>query len=54
MAGTAIGLVLGYLAGWQKPRWADMTRREKTKNILLVLACSALLIAGLAWRFLRN
>ncbi|WP_292370711.1 hypothetical protein [Methanoregula sp. UBA64] len=53
-AGTAIGLVLGYLAGWQKPHWAEMTGKEKAKNILLVLACSALLIAGLAWRFLRN
>lgn len=52
MAGTAIGLVIGYLAGWQKPRWADMARREKTANILLVLACCAICIAGLAWRFL--
>jgi len=54
MAGAAIGLVLGYLAGWQKPHWADMAGREKAKNILLVLLCSAIFIAGLAWRFLRN
>lgn len=52
MAGTAIGLVIGYLAGWQKPLWSDMTPREKVRNTLLVLACSAVCIAGLAWRFL--
>ena len=54
MAGAAVGLVIGYLASWQKPLWADMTGREKLLNILLVIACSAVFIAGLAWRFLMD
>jgi hypothetical protein len=54
MAGTATGLAIGYLAGWQRPHWPDMTRREKTKNAVLVIACSAIYIAGLTWRFLLN
>jgi len=52
MAGAATGLVIGYLAGWQKPHWSDMTVRNKAKNILLVIACSVIIIVGLAWRFL--
>jgi NhaP-type Na+/H+ or K+/H+ antiporter len=54
MAGTAIGLFIGYLAKLQKPCWVDMTGREKTLNIALVVVCSAICIAGLAWRFLLN
>jgi hypothetical protein len=54
MAGTAIGLFIGYLAKMQRPCWADMTGREKTINIALVILCSAPCIAGLAWRFLLN
>ena len=52
MAGAAIGLCIGYLLGWQKPVWGDMTRREKVLNLLLVAACSSACMAGLAWRFL--
>jgi len=54
MAGTAIGLFIGYITQQQRPCWADMTRREKTLNIALVITCSALCIAGLAWRFLLH
>lgn len=52
VAGTAIGLVIGYAAHLQRPCWSDMTTKEKAANIALVLACSAIIIAGLAWRFL--
>lgn len=54
MAGTAIGIFIGYLAKLQRPSWADMTNREKKLNIVLVIACSAICITGLAWRFLLN
>ncbi|MFA7694801.1 MAG: hypothetical protein WCX63_04625 [Methanoregula sp.] len=54
MAGTAIGLVIGYLIKKQRPLWGDMTGREKTINIALVVICSAICIAGLAWRFLLD
>jgi len=54
MAGTAIGLFIGYLVKTQRSCWADMTGREKTINIALVVLCSAICIAGLAWRFLLN
>jgi len=54
MAGTAIGLVIGYLVKTQRPLWGDMTGREKAINIALVVICSAICIAGLAWRFLLD
>jgi heme/copper-type cytochrome/quinol oxidase subunit 2 len=54
MAGTAIGLFIGYLAKMQRSRWADMTGREKAINIALVVICSVICIAALAWRFLLN
>ncbi|MGA2104666.1 hypothetical protein [Methanoregula sp.] len=54
MAGTAIGLFIGYLAKMQQSHWVDMTGCEKTLNITLILICSVICIAGLAWRFLLN
>jgi len=54
MAGTAIGLFIGYLAKTQRSCWADMTGREKAINIALVVICSAVCIAALAWHFLLN
>jgi ABC-type sugar transport system permease subunit len=54
MAGTAIGLFIGYLMKQQRSRWADMTGREKAVNIVLIVICSAICIAGLAWRFLLD
>lgn len=54
MAGAAIGLCIGYLLGWQKPLWGDMTRREKLANFLLVAACAIICMALLAWRFLLS
>ena len=54
MAGTAIGLFIGYLAKKQRSRWSDMTGREKRINITLIVICSLICIAALSWRFLLN
>jgi len=52
IAGTGIGLGIGYLAGKQKPAWAEMTRDEKLISGLLVIVCSAIVITALTWQFL--
>ncbi|MEI7857768.1 MAG: hypothetical protein WCH85_09725 [Methanomicrobiales archaeon] len=49
IAGTAIGLFIGFVAKQQKSEWSCMTRKEKTINLGLVLFFSAICIAGLAW-----
>ena len=49
LAGTAIGLFIGFAAKQQRSEWSAMTRKEKTFNIALVLFFSAVCIAGLAW-----
>lgn len=49
IAGTGIGLFIGFVAKQQKREWSAMTRKEKTINIALVLFFSAVCIAGLAW-----
>jgi len=49
LAGTGIGLTIGFLAGRQGPEWHLMTASEKQINIALVLIFSVLCVAGLAW-----
>jgi len=49
LAGTALGLVLGYLSGTRKSAWSLMTRRQQAVSLLLVLVCSAICIAVLGW-----
>ncbi|MDO9035758.1 MAG: hypothetical protein Q7U51_11200 [Methanoregula sp.] len=49
LAGTAIGLFIGFAAKQQRSEWSAMTRKEKIINIALVLLFSAVCIAGLAW-----
>lgn len=51
--GTCVGLLLGYLARKQQKEWGAMSPREKQVNIALVLACSAIAVAGLAWYAFR-
>ncbi|MDD1689913.1 MAG: hypothetical protein LUQ66_04570 [Methanoregula sp.] len=48
LAGTVIGLFIGYAAKRQQPRWTVMTDRDKLINIALVLFFSAVCIAGLS------
>jgi hypothetical protein len=52
IAGTIVGLLIGYAAKTQGPTWAGMTLRNKVINIALVAACSAIAIIALSWRFL--
>ena len=49
LAGTAIGLFIGFAAKQQRSEWSAMTRKEKTINIALVLFFSAVCSAGLIW-----
>jgi NhaP-type Na+/H+ or K+/H+ antiporter len=49
LAGTILGLTIGYLARRQEPRWEDMPRKERHINIALMLFFSIFCIAGLAW-----
>ncbi len=52
-SGTIIGLLIGYLAKQQAPDWQAMTGRQKLANALLILGCSALCVAGIAWYAFR-
>ena len=52
-SGTIIGLLIGYLAHQQAPEWQAMTVRQKRVNTLLILGCSVLCIAGIAWYAFR-
>jgi len=51
--GTIIGLLIGYLAHQQAPDWQTMTGRQQLVNGLLILGCSVLCVAGIAWYALR-
>ena len=48
-AGTALGLLTGWLTGAQKNAPAAMSRRDLAITISLVLACSAIITAALAY-----
>jgi hypothetical protein len=52
--GTGTGLIIGYLANLQKPDWHEMSRNEILANIALIVFCSAIVIAGLAWYAFRQ
>jgi ABC-type antimicrobial peptide transport system permease subunit len=52
IAGAGIGLGIGYLAGKQKPTWAEMTGNERRISVALVVICSVIAISGLTWQFL--
>lgn len=49
LAGTGTGLAIGFLAGKQTSGWAAMQKKDKLVNTVLVLLCSAIFMAGLAW-----
>ena len=54
MAGTAIGLFIGFALRKQKSEWSAMTSSEKSINISLIIVCSLACIAGLAWYSLQT
>jgi hypothetical protein len=54
LAGTAIGLFIGFVAKQQRSEWSAMTRKEKTINIALVFFFSAVCIAGIVWYMFGN
>jgi ABC-type phosphate/phosphonate transport system permease subunit len=49
LAGTILGLLIGFMARRQQPLWGDMSRKERLINIALVLFFSIICTAGLAW-----
>jgi len=49
LAGTGTGLFIGFVAGKQKPDFTVMEKRDIAINALLILVCSAIFCAVLAW-----
>ena len=49
LAGTGIGLIIGFLARKRKSYMFLQFRNEITLNLALVLVCSAISIGCLAW-----
>jgi hypothetical protein len=49
LAGSGSGLLIGFITGKQKNDWTLMQRKDKISNTLLILACSVIFIAVLAW-----
>jgi NADH:ubiquinone oxidoreductase subunit 5 (subunit L)/multisubunit Na+/H+ antiporter MnhA subunit len=52
LAGTGIGLLIGFFAKKQKGEWSVMTRKDQTLNIALVIVFCVICITGLAYYFL--
>lgn len=53
LAGTGIGLLIGFVAKKQKNEWSAMTRKEHTITIILVIVVCAICIAGLGYVYLN-
>ena len=51
LAGTGIGLVIGFIAKKQKSEWSAMTWEEHTINIVLVIMFCVVCIAGLGYYY---
>jgi len=51
-AGTGIGLLIGFFLKKQKGEWSDMTRKDQTFTIALVIVFCVICIAGLAYYYL--
>jgi NADH:ubiquinone oxidoreductase subunit 5 (subunit L)/multisubunit Na+/H+ antiporter MnhA subunit len=52
LAGTGIGLLIGFFAKKQKYEWSAMTRNDQHFTIALVIVFCVICIAGLAYYFL--
>jgi hypothetical protein len=51
LAGTGIGLVIGFVAKKQKSEWSAMTREEHTINVILVIVFCTICTAGLGFYY---
>jgi len=49
LAGTGMGLLMGFFAKKQKGEWSAMNRKEQTFTIALVIVFCGICIAGLAY-----
>ena len=49
LAGTGTGLVIGFVARKQNREWSAIQKKDLITNVLLVLVCSAMFSAVLAW-----
>ena len=52
LAGTGIGLIIGFIAKKQKSEWSAMTGKEHIINIILVIVFGVICIAGLGYYYL--
>jgi ABC-type phosphate/phosphonate transport system permease subunit len=51
LAGTGIGLVIGFVAKKQKSEWPAMTREERIINVVLVIVFCVICAAGLGFYY---
>ena len=49
LAGTGIGLLVGFAAKKQKREWSAMTRKEHTLTIVLLIIFCSICTAGLGY-----
>jgi NADH:ubiquinone oxidoreductase subunit 5 (subunit L)/multisubunit Na+/H+ antiporter MnhA subunit len=49
LAGTGIGLLIGFFAKKQKGKWSAMTRKEQSINIALVIVFCGICITVLGY-----
>ena len=52
LAGTGIGLLIGFVAKKQKNEWSEMTRKEHAISLGLVCVFCGICIAGLGYYYL--
>jgi small-conductance mechanosensitive channel len=51
LAGTGIGLLIGFVARKQKSEWSAMSRKEQIITIVLVIVFCTIFIAGLGYYY---
>ena len=49
LAGTGIGLLVGFAAKKQKSEWSAMTRKEHTHTIVLIMVFCSICTIGLGY-----
>jgi ABC-type antimicrobial peptide transport system permease subunit len=51
LAGTGIGLFIGFVAKKQKSEWSEMTRKEHNFSVILIIVFCAICITGLGYYY---